>query len=155
MKYLNKFSKFFKRKNEKKVPFEQVLINLQKFIDSVCPDEVSVRYHPKMVINDIKIQNFIPPADQIPKSLGLGRIKITLLQDNENYILITLPYNDQMKFDMLYWGDHICQDGVMQRLPTNTPPGYWIPQISHGEEGSLFDKVREYLIDNNLVGPVD
>ncbi len=151
MKYLKSLQNFFKKKE--KIPFERVLINLQKFIDSICPDEVSIRYHPKMQINDIKVQNDMHPADQIPKSLGLGKIKITLLQDDRNYILIILPYNDQMKFDMLYWSDYICHDG--EYIRSSAPPSYWIPEISHGVQGSLFDKLRTYLTDNNLVGSVD
>lgn len=157
MKYLNKFSKFFKKKKEK-VPFERSLINLQKFIDSVCPEEINkfkttrrVSKEFKIIVNNVSVEDKRHPEYRIP-SPGLGRIKILLSQDSENYILITLCYNDQMKFDMLTWANSVSISG-------NMIFGLIIEEISptglRVSSGSLFDKIRDYLEDNDLIGQIE
>lgn len=175
MKYLNKFSKFFKRQKDK-IPFERILINLQKFIDSVCPDEVDCkkigstqtaqmnRQNGHILIDRIKINNVTlidnkHPENLTPKSLGCGRIKITLSQDDKNYIVITMLYNNDMKFDMSYWLEQLCINNVYQGCndpgSDRSQESIYMPQISHGLEGSLFDKIAKYLEENDLRGTVD
>jgi len=65
-------------------------------------------------------------------------LNIKLLEDDDTYILISLGYNHDMKFDMMTW----------------TEKASWMRQVSHGLEGSLFDKVANYLTDNELVDPI-
>lgn len=78
----------------------------------------------------------------------LGSIHIKLLEDDDTYILISLGYNHDMKFDMMTWTDlEICKNGIRGKAS-------WMRQVSHGLEGSLFDKVANYLTDNELVGPI-
>lgn len=149
MKYLNRFSKFFNRignKKKEKIPFERILINLQKFIDSICPEEVVIHkpddFTTSIKINDVKVQDDRYQTNKVPQSLGFSRIRITLYQDDNNHILITIPYNDEMKFDMLYWSEFLLINGISISKPRCRLDG-------------IKDKIRDYLENNNLVGPVD
>lgn len=110
-----------------------------------------------MVINDIKIQNIIQPAD--PRSFGLGRIKITLSQDDENYILISIPYDEQKKFDINdynltdqrtirnnhFFYINLIKDGKIIEPRSRNPH-----QFDQNFE-NLKDSIRNYLVKNKLL----
>jgi hypothetical protein len=153
MKFLNKFNIFNKKKN--KIPFSQVLTNLQKFIDLECPDEILGQriYFVKIekITNDNKPFYFKSLTYQQNtsfisniQSIECQSILIKLEHDEDSFFAIILSYNKDEKFDMITWESCYVANNI--KIIKN--------RVIDDELNPLYEKVREYLIENNLVGPV-
>jgi hypothetical protein len=136
MKQIFSFKSFFKPSKN----FNQVLINFKKFIDSVCEDEIMVRGVGKFVIANIDLKN-----------IG-NKVEIKLIHSQETYIVIELKYNSDKKFDMLTWQDYIMINGTKVNPKIEIING--VPDNLTAGGGTLYTKIREYLIENDLIGQV-
>ena len=160
MKYFKKLNIFSKER--KSQSFDSILINLQKFIDSSCDDEISYKsvfQKEKFIkVNQVIVKNIIDPKSNRDTRFamkdwpGTNKIEIRLSEDENNFISILLSYDmstiktkrtPNIFFDMLTWDDIVVKNNMQVADSWDSP-----------QKDSLYNKIRDYLIDNQLIGVV-
>lgn len=127
---IKKFKNFFKSKKT----FEQKLIEFEKFIDSSCDEIIKISGVGHFNINKIKVVNHE------------SYIEIKLIQEEKTYISITINYNKDKKLDLLTWHNtYIINGSILNKMGFSS-------FIDENDE--LYDAIRNYLIQNKLIGQV-
>lgn len=167
MKFLKNIFKF--KKDLKKKSFSQVLINLRKEIDLTCNDKIEFylpeawnRISSNYIMNANTGELSVKSVDvidhpgksrdyfggdsrrkgilvDIHSSQVLGSIEIRLIENDDRHFKMFIAYNHQHKFDMLTWEVILVYDGNISHN---------IPKYLN----ELYESIREYLINNSLVG---
>lgn len=115
-----------------------------------------------MKISDVRVEN----VDRTKTIDGrgkfgpqIGRVEIYLLQDDENYILISIPYDEQKKFDIIdynltdqrtirnnhFFYINLIKDGKI------IEPRHRCPHQFDQNFKNLKDSIRNYLVKNKLL----
>lgn len=135
MGYIKKLKSFLTGKEKN---FKQQLINLKKFIDEKCPDEIKSPQG-ELIINKVEVVDY--PSDK-----NNGYIEIQLIQDDNNLCGIKIKYKNH-KFDMITWERYIINDNIFSISKYDI-------DIDHGVEKSLFDNIVNYLLSVDMIGSV-
>lgn len=106
---------FFHSKEDRRKGHDDVVMNIRKLVDSICPDKVSNLTINDIVVNDYYgyyFQGYVPAGDvnyidkvkypYVDDREGWGFIEIILQQDDLNFVGIILPYI-KYKFQMDKW----------------------------------------------------
>lgn len=169
MKYIKKFKNLFRKKE--KITFDQTLINLQKFIDSICPEEITINirgfYIFKIKVNNISVEKI--KIDDLPFEIKQqfqphftnkdfksdhrlevnknNKIRILISQDDDNQIFIFLKYNDRMKFDL----ESLHVDSISSVYAKIKGEKKIYSIWSSVDIKFLFDEIKNYLGENGLI----
>lgn len=159
MNYIRRFfnhRKINKLENEK--PFKQILINFQKHLELIVDEEIENLTINKIVVEDNPDRLFpkykylhnkdVGPVDSFEFTykihnddcFGQGVILIKLIQDDFNYIILSIGYNPKHKFDMITYECILVYDSVVEDY--------------NYRNNQLFDDIKDYLVENKLIGQV-
>lgn len=162
-KFLPKLRSLFKKVNPKE-NHKKVINNIRKIVDLECPTKITLDSHNiKLSIKSIDVEdmpNKIENEDYYPTldsninidnitewttsfSHHLGLAVIKLIEDEKNFIIITLRYNKDYHFDMITWKEIYVG---------NNGKSYGRSPMVDMQIKPIYDSIRNYFDENGLFG---